>query len=290
MGYALSDRVRLWGMVGYGSGSLELAMAGEELRADLDLSMGAFGVRGTVLQAAGDFELALRSDLLWVRTASSSTLGMAQAEADVNRVRLVLEGSRPLALGGGGSLIPVLEVGVRRDGGDAEKGSGVEVGGRLLYASASGVSLEASLRALVAHESSAYREWGASAARRYDPGRTGLGLTAEVTPTWGTATSGVGRLWSQADARGLGGAAGASASPAAGVDAALGYGLAALNGRGVLTPYARASLTEGSGQAWHLGTRLVLAESLNISLETTHRQRAEAVSAQELALLATVPW
>ena len=291
VGYALSDRVKVWGMVGYGSGALELVLADRDpLRTDLDMTMGALGVRGTVLSTAAGLELAIRSDVLWVNTGSAATPGMVSTDADTNRLRLVLEGSRPFSVGAGGLLTPTLELGVRRDGGDAEEGAGVEVGGRLLYASSSGLSIEASLRALVAHEASDYREWGASGALRYDPGRQGLGLTASITPTWGMAASGVGRLWSQPDARGLAGAPGVSPTPPARVDAELGYGLRAMNGQGVLTPYARASLVEGSEHAWHLGTRLALAESLSLSLEATHRQRPDAVSAQELALLATVPW
>ena len=46
---------------------------------------------------------------------------MAETEADVSRLRLVLEGSRPLAFASGSSLTPSVELGVRRDGGDAER-------------------------------------------------------------------------------------------------------------------------------------------------------------------------
>ena len=289
VGYALSDRVRFWGMVGYGSGSLELVGTGREpLRTDLDMTMGALGVRGTVLSIDSGLELAIRSDVLWVSTGSASVPGMVQTEADTNRLRLVLEGSRPFRVGAGGTLTPTFELGLRRDGGDAEEGSGVEVGGRLHYASPSGLSIEAALRALVAHEASTYQEWGASGALRYDPGQAGIGLTASVSPTWGMASSGVGRLWSQADAGGLAGRPGLS--PSARVETELGYGLRTLNGQGLLTPYARASLAHGHEHAWHLGMRLALPDSLNLSLETTHRRRLDDAAAQELALLATVPW
>ena len=91
VGYALGERVKLWGMLGYGSGSLELVLAGQDpLRTDIDMTMGALGVRGTVLSTAAGFELALRSDVLWVTTGSAATPGMVQTEADTNRLRLVL--------------------------------------------------------------------------------------------------------------------------------------------------------------------------------------------------------
>ena len=61
-----------------------------------------------------------------------------------------------------------------------------------------------------------------------------------------------------------------------------------MRGRGLLTPYARVAFTEGADQAWHLGTRLALAESLNFSLEASHREREGDVAAHELALRANL--
>ena len=187
-------------------------------------------------------------------------------------------------------MIPSLEVGLRHDGGDAETGSGLEVGGRLRYASAWGLSIEASVRGLLAHEASDYREWGASGALRFDPGKQGRGLTASIVPTWGSAASGVNRLWGQSDASGLAVDNALATATAGRLDAELGYGLVALQGRGLLTPYVRAALAEGGSQAWHLGARLALAASLNFSVEASRRQREGDTAAHELALLATLGW
>ena len=292
--WALSDRVRLWGMAGYGTGSLQLRLAEQDaLDTDLSMTMGALGVRGSLLepsQAEGGMALALRSDVLWLRMDTAAVDGMVATEADVSRLRLVLEASRPVSLASGGLLIPTLEVGLRRDGGDAETGSGVEVGGSLRYTSAWGLSLEASVRGLLAHEASEYREWGASGALRFDPGRQGLGLSASIAPVWGSAGSGVSRLWGQADASGLAVDDTLARDRTGRVDAELGYGLAALRGRGLLTPYVRAALAEGSEQAWHLGARLDVARSLNLSLEASRRERQGDAAAHELALRAILPW
>ena len=294
--YALSDRVRLWGLVGYGSGALQLNLLPSPpvgpatLHTDLSMTMGALGARGALLQPeqAGGFQLALRSDVLWMVMDSAAADNLAATEADASRLRLVLEGSRPVALDGGGSFTPSLEVGLRHDGGDADTGTGVEVGGRLRYTSSWGLSLEASLRGLVAHEAQDYTEWGASAALRFDPGRQGRGLTASIMPTWGAAAGGVERLWGQAGTARLPFADPLATTPAGRLHAELGYGLAALQGRGLLTPYARVALTEGADQAWHLGTRLALAESLNLSLEASRRAREGDVPAHELALRANL--
>ena len=53
------------------------------------------------------------------------------ATGATSRVRLTLEGGGSLALPGERSLAPTLEAGLRYDGGDAETGVGLEVGGGL---------------------------------------------------------------------------------------------------------------------------------------------------------------
>ena len=68
--------------------------------------------------------VAAKSDALAVRTSSEAVPGLAASEADVTRVRLALEGSRPFGLGGAAVLTPSVEFGVRHDGGDAETGFG----------------------------------------------------------------------------------------------------------------------------------------------------------------------
>ena len=58
---------------------------------------------------------------------------LAAAQAEVTRLRLGLEGSRPLRFEGGAELIPSVEIGVRHDGGDAETGFGADIGGGLAW-------------------------------------------------------------------------------------------------------------------------------------------------------------
>ena len=117
--YAPSHRVRLWGMVGYGSGSLTLT-GNESISTDMDLAMGALGMRGELLDPVvsnSGLGLAIRSDALWTRTSSSPVEGrLTAAQASTSRLRLVLEVSRPVTLAGGGTLTPVVEAGLRHDG------------------------------------------------------------------------------------------------------------------------------------------------------------------------------
>ena len=92
--------------------------------------------------------------------------------------------------------------GLRHDGGDAETGTGVELGGRLSYTRL-GVTVEGAARAPVAHEASGYKEWGASGAVRIDPGASGRWLSFTLKPASDNAVSAAERLWGLGDARGV---------------------------------------------------------------------------------------
>ena len=126
-------------------------------------------------------------------------------------------------VGEGGALTPSLEVGVRHDGGDAETGTGIEVGGGLSYTDpALGLTVDAKVRSLVAHEDTDYAEWGASGSVHIDPGASGRGLTLNLAPTWGATGGGAERLWSAHDARAV--AADEAFDAERRFDAELGYG------------------------------------------------------------------
>ena len=166
--------------------------------------MAAVGARGQVLDAgAGDaLDAAVRTDALWLRATSDATREMGGAEADVTRLRLMIDASRGFTLAGGGTLTPNLKAGIRHDGGDAETGVGFELGGGLRY-QGEGISIDTKVRTLVAHDDSSYDEWGASFAIRVDPGSDGRGLSLSLTPTWGNAASEAEQLWSTRTAEDL---------------------------------------------------------------------------------------
>ena len=150
--------------------------------------------------------------------------------------------------------------------------------------------MEASARTLIAHEDSGYREWGASGSVRLDPGASGRGLSFTLAPTVGAASSGVERLWSLEDARGL--AANEEFEAERRLNAELGYGLGAFGGRGLATPYAGVSLADGGGRTWRTGVRLSLGQGLAVSLEGTREEAAndDAEPAHALTLRGAVRW
>ena len=290
----LSERVTAWGMAGWGTGELTLTeesgTASSRYEADLSMTMGAVGGRGTLVPApeVGGLALALKTDAFWVRMESEATEGMARAKADATRLRLTLDASRAFALGEG-TLSPSLEVGLRHDGGDAETGAGVELGAGLGYThSGSGVTMETRARWLAAHESSGYEEWGASGSVRVEPGGRGRGLSLTLAPTVGAASSGTGTLWSAADARGL--APGAEFEAESRLDAEIGYGLAGPFRLGTATPYAGLGLADGGSRAWRAGVRWQVAPDLSLDLEGTRSESAGAAPEQGVMLRGSVRW
>ena len=109
-------------------------------------------------------------DTLFVRTTSDGGRGIEAVEADVSRVRLGVEGSLGHALGDGGMLRPLIEAGIRRDGGDAETGFGADLGAGLQFSDTSGeLSMQIMGRTLIVHEAGGFQDWGVSGSIRYDP-------------------------------------------------------------------------------------------------------------------------
>ena len=265
--YEASERLSVWGILGYGSGELTLEVEDKESwTTDTTMEMAAAGARGVLVPApeSGGVEVALRTDAQLVRMTSEAARGsdggnLAATEGDTSRLRVMLEGSRAFALEDGGALTPTLEVGLRHDGGDAETGTGIEVGGGLSYTDpATGITVDAKARGLVAHEDADYTEWGASGSVRIEPDASGRGLSLTLAPSWGADSGGAERLWSAGDARGL--APEGTVDPGSRLEAELGYGFPVFDGRGVATPHAGWSRS-GESEALRLGQRLKLGAS-----------------------------
>ncbi len=170
----VSQRLKLWGTLGYGTGDVTLKpKVGGSLKSDIDWTMAATGLRGDVIapltQGSGP-ALAITSDALWARTSSDKTHQLASSDSDVTRFRLGLEGSYRIATERGGHAIPKLEIGLRQDGGDAETGFGVELGGGLAWVDPSlGLSLDLSGRTLITHGADDLEDRGFAASLAFDP-------------------------------------------------------------------------------------------------------------------------
>ena len=297
--YAVNPRLSVWGMAGYGAGTLTLTPEGRKpIGTDMDLMMGAVGVRGVALEAPaeGGVELALKSDALAVRTrseavraeASGPGSNLAAATADATRLRLGLEGTwRGLKLGSG-ELVPRLEVGVRHDGGDAETGFGLDLGGGLAWSDPKrGIRAEVRARGLLTHESRGFRDRGVSGALTWEPGAgtgtPGRGPKLTLSQTLGGAASGgADALLGRGTLEGLaandaGAGSGASDLKSRRLELKLGYGFSAFGDRFTSTPEIGVGLSD-TGRDYRLGWRLTrearAGGSLELSLEATRRESA----------------
>ena len=271
LGYKATDRISLWGVTGYGKGALTLTPgAGAALRSGLSMAMAAGGVRGELADSlVGGFGLAFKADALWVGTGIEGVDGpegrLAAAAAAVTRFRTGLEASRSYRFERGLSLQPSLEVGLRRDGGDAETGAGVDIGGGLFVSDrVTGLSADIRVRMLLAHQDEEFRERGLSISFSFDPTpSTPLGFMAKVTPSWGgQATGGAQALWGQETMAGMpqGGVASGNR-----LEAELGYGMAVGSW---LVGMPRFGIgTSEYGRDYRLGYSLTVAQNGAMSFE-----------------------
>ena len=295
--YALSERVSVWGMAGYGEGTLTLTPEGQApMRPDMDLMMGALGVRGVLLDGGtGGPTLAAKSDAMAVRTSTDAVTGLAASEADVTRVRLALEGSQPVRLGGDAVLTPSLEFGVRHDGGDAETGFGADIGaGLALTAPSRGLSAEIRARGLLTHEADGMREWGVSGTLAWDPAPdSDRGLSLSLSQTVGAqASGGADALLARPTLAGLG--AEEDEGPLGRrLDARLGYGLGVFDDRWTATPELGLGLSDTGTElrlGWRLSERVAAGLAVELGLEGTRRESADGHAGPEHGLGVGLGW
>ena len=272
----------VWGMIGFGTGTLEIAddAAEQAEKGGLVHTSLAAGVNGALLAGddlipGGTTTVKLKAE---VSTSAAEVAGTELLEALATRavrLRLALEGSYAHPLGDGTSITPALELGVRRDAGGGARTAGLEVGGSLSYRyPAWGLTAEGRGRVLFGHSAS-YREWGAGGLVRFTPDALGRGLTLRLQPTVGHTASGVERLWQQGLVRAAGAAGGR-------IDAQLGYGFA-VPGSGVLTPYGGVSLAEDA-RRYQVGARLELGSAVQVSLAGERRETAAGAAHPRVTL------
>ena len=308
-GLQLTDRLSAWGALGYGAGEMNLMPGGNAspFTADLTMAMGAAGLRGEVLTPPpeGGLALAVKGDARFTRTASEATKDAANkgrleaAEADVWLVRTGIEGSRRFVLGGdteGMTIEPSFEIGARLDGGDAETGLGVDLGGGLAFAAPrQGVALDLKGRGLIAHEASGFREWGASAALTWDPRpETDRGLALRLRQSWGgSPAGGMDALLGRETLAGLAANDDGGTASAGRLEAELGYGIALFDGGFTGTPNLGVGFSETS-RDYRVGWRLSSARrgdpGFRIDLDATRREAANADAEQGLMLRGTIRW
>ncbi len=284
-----AERVSVWGMGGLGRGRVDVNEPGRSHNFEADFRMFSGGVR-TVLSRRGSNEVGLRADTFTAQLGTEASEDIAKVRGEAHRARLMLEWVHTMQQSAGRSLSLKAEAGGRFDGGDAERGSGVETGFRLGYLDAnSGLDVAMLGRVLVVHESD-YRDWGLGVQASWDPGEKQRGFRASVTSARGQDGGGRTTLWNNAhmvtrpvgmDAMGM--------SSQSRIESEVAYGgLRVLGVPGLLTPYSRLRWAGQSrelawGTAWSLPPRS--QQGLPLILEWEAMGRENSMGPAGLAML-----
>ncbi|MYC70652.1 MAG: autotransporter domain-containing protein [Gemmatimonadetes bacterium] len=277
-------RLGVWLTAGLGRGNLDIddeqGTIGQQ-SSDTSLRTASVGASGDLL-ASGPTQLRIKAAATVAQVeveGGALDVGeggnrIAEQTVSANRLRLAVKASHAYEAGMDGQVTPELEVALRQDGGDGLTGAGVEVGGGLRY-EGGGFTLEAMARSLVSDGDDVveYQEWGAHLLLQRSAGTNGRGLSLRVMPTYGTQANSL-TLWERSVAeiadRGVASARGQ-------LRAEVGYGLAALGGRGVYTVYSGMTQAPERMQL-RLGTRFEVDSSMSVSLESSRWQRMAGAS------------
>ena len=197
-----------------------------------------------------------------------------------------------VALEDGASLVPKLEVGARHDGGDAETGFGVELGGGIEWTDPGmGLSLDLSGRTLIAHGNDDLKDRGFSAALAYDPApATQRGASLSLRQDWGgKAAGGLDALFQPQglDDRTGGG----EATSRWAVEAA--YGLPVFGGRWTGSPHVGLGLATAARDyslGWRLAPEAANAPDLSFGVQATRRESDYAEPEHTVGLEIRATW
>ena len=291
-----SERVSVWGIGGFGGGEVDVREPGRAHDFDADFRMFAGGVRA-VLSRRDSSEWGLRADGFQAQLETSALEDIAQVSGEAQRGRLMLEWVHDRALSAGRSLSVKLEAGGRFDGGDAERGAGMETGFRLGFLDANrGLDVAMHGRVLVVHESD-YRDWGVGLQASWDPGKKQRGFRASLTSSWGHDGGGRTTVWDNADAvMRPAGMKTMGINSQYRMESEVAYaGLKAPGLAGLLTPYGRLRTTgQGRelalGTAWSLPTRSQQASASTLEWEATSRETGTGTTDLAVLMRMSIPF
>ena len=252
-----------WGTVGYSSGDFEQDQQ-NNLETDLKMTVLAVGGSTRLAKRAGlDFDI--KGDLSTAELTTDAIGTLPEVKSKAHRARVAVEAGVAEASDSGEHVIWSGALGLRYDGGDGDTGSGLELDGELGWSDRS-VSVSGAANVLLFHTGD-LKEWGLAGLIRYTPSHSkGRNLTFRAQPSYGRGENGSGQLWDQQvkDLDEDGG------EPEARLVMDAGWGLAALSGRGLLTPYSGLELSESGSRVYRLGSRVAIDSVFNIDL-AAHR-------------------
>ncbi len=292
--YEVREDLSLWGIAGFGKGEVKPTREGESLAsANIDLLMAAAGLRSRLPELTPNDpsfpSIAAVADVMAVRVRSDGFGDLRwETDAEVSRLRAGLEGAWDTVAAWGGWMTPVMRIGLRADRGDAERGFGTDVEGRLHWSNPpQGVQMQLRAHGLLSHKAGRFRERSLSGSISWDPdpasrwGAT-FRLTGGVSDTamWGldSLLGNPGGHDVTATGKWLGGESDSGrghGSRHEQVRARVGYGFGVFEDRFTGIPELGMSWTDES-RDYSVGWRLLKERSdagaFEILLEATHRE------------------
>ena len=283
----------LWSIGGFGRGTVQAVEPNFRDDLPVEFSMVSAGFDQRLLNWART-RFSLRGDAFTVSLTSAPSHQLGQIQGRAHRGRLMLAGDRTHQAGQHKFLSIGIEVGSRFDGGDADRGAGLEAGFNLgLLDTATG--MEASLlgRGLILH-GAGYRDWGIGFQAAYDPGAKKHGFRLALTSTLGQDGQGRTRLWDQShlllrpSQLSPGRSQGRTVGEAA-------YALQVFRRKALLTPYSRLRSAYGGREvAWGSAYDLVpdrgSRRPLKVELEAVRRSNPALGSKLGVALRMLIPF
>ena len=187
----VTDRLKLWSAVGIGSGEVTYVPEKEfGVSTDIDWRMFALGF-SQALKPSANLGINLYGDTYWNEIRSDQVSNLLASRSRISTARFGLKLNAEHQLSKDSQVEWVGSLALRQDKGDAERGSGLEVGIGMSVSNPRGIDVNLQARALALHHEKDFRDRGFSASFNYDPEPTHLrGLTGQFSIDFGMASHG----------------------------------------------------------------------------------------------------
>ncbi len=263
---------QFWTMAGYGFGRVDIEEEILDQSADITMKSIALGGKVPLTKISGKISLSLRGDL-WL-----GQFEIADNADLIKGVSVQTRGARALleSTWKEGSITPSLLVGVKHDNSFSDS-TGMEVGSGIEWGPGShGIRVSLKNRALLVR--SGVQEWGISGEVLLSP-RDGLGPSLRLKTSSGDAEERATTFLENDSETSFS----ESGNEGVSFEAEAGWGMKAINGRGIMTPFAGVSLLERDENILRLGGRLDVDKTLDLQLEG--QRESSSINGPEYGLL-----
>lgn len=298
---SFGEGATLWGMLGYGEGSVSYDANNQA--GDLQSKLLAGGFSKTLNGYDHVFDLRLKASGLYIEDSvdaietTEAINAVGEANADAFRLNMSLELAYNCRVGEQGVWSTVVDFGSRLDSGDVDDGFGLETKIHLSYKNlGSGLRLSGRFGTVVLHSEGAVQDQDVSISIGIDPDIGGQGLSLSVEPGMGYDSSlyaDVSDLWQTSlQAQALSGHSaslhGARSNQDAYLTMKMAYGF---NSQGmVISPFTELNFRGGRSAA-KAGLRFDFSDAVNEDLNLeVYAQHLSERTTRDSGVFATLRW